>query len=84
MLCTVSNLYLSNFGRHFVTFSSTNIKLLEIQSLTKFTFIQEFFSQSNNFTLQNHAYSNIQKISPLKTENLQIKKLIFFIFLLKT
>ena len=37
-------------------------------------------------TLRKHAYSNIQKISPQKTENFQIKKktLIFFIFLLKT
>ena len=33
---------------------------------------------------ENTTYSNIQKISPPKTENFQIKTLIFFIFLLKT
>ena len=37
-----------------------------------------------NIALQKHAYSSIQKISPPKTENFQIKKLLFFIFLLKT
>ena len=31
-------------------------------------------------TLRKHAYSNILKISPPKTENFQIKILIFFIF----
>ena len=31
------------------------------------------------FALQKHAYSNIQKISPLKTENFQIKNDIFHI-----
>ena len=37
------------------------------------------------YSLQKHAYSNILKISPKKnTENFQIKKLIFFIFLLET
>ena len=40
-------------------------------------------------SLRKHAYSNILKISPLKTESFQIKILIyfflyFFIFLLKT
>ena len=35
-------------------------------------------------TLQKHAYSNIQKFSPPKTENFQIKMLIFDIYLLKT
>ena len=35
--------------------------------------------------LRKHAYSNILKISPSKTESFQIKILIFFfIFLLKT
>ena len=34
--------------------------------------------------LRKHAYSNILKISPPKTESFQIKILIFFIFLLKT
>ena len=34
--------------------------------------------------LREHAYSNILKISPPKTESFQIKILIFFIFLLKT
>ena len=33
--------------------------------------------------LRKHAYSNILKISPPKTESFQIKILIFFIFLLK-
>ena len=33
--------------------------------------------------LRKHAYSNILKISTPKTENFQIKTLIFFIFLLK-
>ena len=38
-----------------------------------------------DFTLRKHYYSNIQKISPPKTENFQIQKLrYFFIFLLKT
>ena len=43
-------------------------------------------SQSAHATpLRKHAYSNILKISPPKTENFQIKKnLIFFIILLKT
>ena len=36
-----------------------------------------------NFPLRKHAYSNILNISPPKTENFQIKFLIFFIFLLK-
>ena len=36
------------------------------------------------YTLRTHAYSNILKISPPKTENFQIKILMFFIFLLKT
>ena len=35
-------------------------------------------------TLRKHAYSNILKFLPPKTENFQIKILIFFIFLLKT
>ena len=34
-------------------------------------------------TLRTHAYSNILKMSPPKTENFQIKILIFFIFLLQ-
>ena len=34
--------------------------------------------------LRKHAYSNILKISPPKTESFQIKILIFFTFLLKT
>ena len=34
--------------------------------------------------LRKHAYSNILKVSPSKTESFQIKILIFFIFLLKT
>ena len=38
----------------------------------------------NQKSLRKHAYSNILKISPLKTESFQIKILIFFIFLLKT
>ena len=33
---------------------------------------RNFFS---NFSLQKHAYSNIKKISPPKTENFQIIKL---------
>ena len=32
----------------------------------------------NVYSLRKHAYSNIFKISPPKTENLQIKILIFF------
>ena len=35
-------------------------------------------------TLRKHAYSNIMKISPPKTESFHIKILIYFIFLLKT
>ena len=35
-------------------------------------------------SLRKHAYSNVLKISPPKTESFQIKNLIFFIFLLKT
>ena len=35
-------------------------------------------------SLRKHTYSNILKISPPKTESLQIKILIFFIFLLNT
>ena len=35
-------------------------------------------------TLRKHAYSNILKISPPKTESFEMKILIFFIFLLKT
>ena len=35
------------------------------------------------YTLRKHAYSNMLKISPPKTENYPIKTLIFFIFLLK-
>ena len=31
------------------------------------------------YALRKHAYSNIQKISPSKTENFQIKRLFFFI-----
>ena len=35
--------------------------------------------------LRKHAYSNIKKISPPKTENFQVKNFdIFFLFLLKT
>ena len=34
--------------------------------------------------LQKHAYSNMEKISPPKTELFPIKTLIFFMFLLKT
>ena len=34
--------------------------------------------------LRKYVYSNIHTISPPKTENFQIKKLIVFIFLLKT
>ena len=34
-------------------------------------------------TLRKHAYSNILKISPPKTESFQIKILMFFLFLLK-
>ena len=44
-------------------------------------FCQKFWCMNS---LQKHAYSNILKISPPKTENFQIKILIFFIFLLKT
>ena len=33
----------------------------------------------NQFSLRKHAYSNIKKISPRKTENFEIKRLIFFI-----
>ena len=36
------------------------------------------------YSLQKHAYSNILKILPPKTENFQIKILIIFVFLLKT
>ena len=42
-----------------------------------------YFSHSLN-TLRKHAYSNILKISPPKTESFPIKILIFFIFLFKT
>ena len=35
-------------------------------------------------SLRKHAYSNILKIWPPKTENFQIKILILFLFLLKT
>ena len=35
-------------------------------------------------TLRKHAYSNILKISPPKTESFKIKVQIFFMFLLKT
>ena len=43
------------------------------------------FTQQNIKALRKHTYSDIEKISPPKTENVQIKKtLIFFIFLLKT
>ena len=34
--------------------------------------------ESGTQTLRKHAYSNIYKISPPKTENFQIKILIFF------
>ena len=37
-----------------------------------------------HITLRKHAYSNMLKISPQKTENFQTKILIFFTFLLKT
>ena len=36
------------------------------------------------FSLRKHAYSNIQKFSPPKTEKIQIKTLIFDTYLLKT
>ena len=36
-----------------------------------------------DFSLRKHAYSNIWKTSPSKTEDFQIKTLIFFIFLLQ-
>ena len=36
------------------------------------------------YALPKHAYSNILKNSPPKTENFKIKILIFFIFLFKT
>ena len=39
---------------------------------------------SLSLALRKHAYSNILKISPPKTESFQIKVLISFIFLLKT
>ena len=43
------------------------------------------FSSSIIMSLRKRAYSNILKISPPKTETLQIKFMIFFfIFLLKT
>ena len=35
-------------------------------------------------SLQKHAYSNIPKILPPKSENFQIKKIDIFTFLLKT
>ena len=36
------------------------------------------------FSLRKYAYSNIQKISPPKTENFQVKNSDIFIYLLKT
>ena len=36
------------------------------------------------FALRKHAFTNILKISPPKTQSFQIKILIFFIFLLKS
>ena len=38
----------------------------------------------SSIALRKHAYSNILKISPPKTEMIQIKILIILIFLLKT
>ena len=35
-------------------------------------------------SLRKHTYSNIEKFSPPKTENFQIKNWYFFILLLKT
>ena len=41
--------------------------------------------KGNTLSLRKHANSNIKKISPKKkNEIFQVKKLIFFIFLLKT
>ena len=37
----------------------------------------------SSLPLRKHAYSNILKISPPKTESFQIKNLIFFIFFSK-
>ena len=43
----------------------------------KFTF-KFALTFTSAFPLRKHAYSNILKISPIKTENFQIKILIFF------
>ena len=51
------------------------------------TCVMEFEVKGNllsSQSLRKHAYSNILKILPPKTENFQIKILTFFLFLLKT
>ena len=58
-------------------------KMIEILGIDRFG-DGIFTLGSGRQTLRKHAYSNILKISPPKTESFQIKTLIFFTFLLKT
>ena len=52
---------------------------------TQYTIILKMIKKTPyTIPLQKHAYSTILKISPQETESLQVKILIFFIFLLKT
>ena len=45
---------------------------------------QNVYSERKHIHYENTHISNIQKIAPPKTENIQIKTMIFFMFLLKT
>ena len=65
------------------------VLLFREESISPKRELQKVFSQVNSThsfqtPLRKHAYSNIPKILPPKTENFQIKNLIFFKFLLKT
>ena len=66
-----------------------NISQLQLYNHRLRTLTQKYLSfdwrkSLNSSTLRKHAYSNVLKISPPKTESFQIKILIFFIYLLKT
>ena len=78
----------SKYGTHgpvrALLFSETILGPLVFCNLFVLKHLRDCGSSVALLSLRKHAYSNILKILPPKTENFQIKTLIFLIFLLKT
>ena len=76
----------------YLSVSNANLRLLtfvkqtlcSVQNWIKVLHAEFILKWGLFVSLRKHAYSNILKISPPKTESFQIKNLTFFTFLLKT